>query len=228
MSNSVTEIYKFGNRGISSDVDEPYYDLFGDDYENLRKIMPISTDYDGPGSDPSGGRAREWGQPLKSDFIPAKIKKRGRERPIADIDFMFGMFLVSQAFKNAVEAVEPDVHQFFPVDVFWANGNQADGKFYWFNICTALDTVDPERTEASQKSGISNRTGKFVRSRWKIRKPGGGQYPIYYNLEAVQGHHIWKDKYLFSSNFYCSQVFKQHCESLDLAGLGFTGPMEAE
>ena len=133
---------------------------------------------------------------------------------------------MSDLFRHVVEKIEPGVHQFFPVEIYWSDQDKAEGNFYWFNICTALDTVDPQKTEATQRSGTSKLTGKFKRLFWQIDRPTGGIYPLYYKLQSVQGAHIWKDMYSHSGSF-CSDTFKHECKKFDLSGLGFTGPLEA-
>ena len=76
MSESVKEIFKFGNRGIPTDADQPYYKICDADYENLKKIRPVDTNFDGAYGNPGGTNALKWGQPLKPEYFPKRIQKR--------------------------------------------------------------------------------------------------------------------------------------------------------
>lgn len=56
---------------------------------------------------------------------------------------------VSKKAKLIIEKVEPDVHQFFPVD-YIDRRDQPLGTRYWFNICNRRDSIHPTASNMLQ------------------------------------------------------------------------------
>lgn len=77
------------------------------------------------------------GRPLKPDHIPTKLERkpcRLEELPLLDVERFGGAnLLVSQAFKDLLEELEPDVHQFWPMEIYIKV--KMVGLRYWFIPC---------------------------------------------------------------------------------------------
>jgi len=214
----VKEVYFVGGAGL----DAYYHTLAKEVRENMKNIQPVSLDFDGAYYRPDGSDALKWGQPVKPDFMPKRIQKNGPKRAVPDFEKGWGMALVNEKFKQVVESLEPDVHQFFPVEHVWKNGDAIEnGPYFWFVVCNALDSVNAEHSEATQAYGFSFLAQREGRRLWKTQELGGGaSYKVVFDLKSINGHHIWRDKYL-TEGPYCSGQFKQACEDAGIVGIGF-------
>jgi len=219
--NQVREVYGVGH--VTIDDYAYYHTLSTEDQANLEKICVIdsSPDYIGAYYRPDGSDGLEWGMLVKADFIPKRVKKNGPKREVPDFVKCFGMAIVSEKFRQVVEALESNIHQFFPVHMHWGNGDLVEGQFYWFVVCNSLDSVNRKHTDAPPLEYgfkyFQQREGYGI---WNIRKGGGEFYRIVFDLQAINGHHIWRDKYL-PENPYCSDVFKRACEAAGIVGISF-------
>jgi hypothetical protein len=125
-----------------------------------------------------GGAPAVWTDP------PTKARLGGPHRRIYDIEVMWSLPLVSEAFRAVVESVESDMHQFFPVDCFWKNGEFA-ARRYFMNITVTLDAVDETRTTLD-------------------RNPYGGGWAftktadrLFYSPAKIGDHHLWVERDIF-------------------------------
>ncbi|WP_425462422.1 imm11 family protein [Maritalea mobilis] len=107
----------------------------------------------------------------------------GPKRDLTDVNIA-GAYLVDEKFKDVVDELEPDTHQFFPVELFWSDGSSA-GQRYWFFPCNRLDTVDEERT-------TKKRRGKL----WHPGRDFENDGQFVFNRSQINGHHIWIDRFM--------------------------------
>ncbi|MCP4183428.1 MAG: hypothetical protein GY761_08930 [Hyphomicrobiales bacterium] len=189
------------------------YRFFQDDqemysYETVRldgdlyKVGPVDlTQDDGLEINPFSTYA---GRAVDPTHLPTKVKVKGPKRNITDV-YMGGGYLVDGKFKDVVEQLEPDVHQFFPVELFWSNDTSA-GQRYWFFPCNRLDTVDRDKTT------------KLFRNLWYPR--GGGEFVFSRNL--IGKHHIWIDKFMVSTiGILMSNEMHDALVAAGITGMGF-------
>jgi len=144
------------------------------------------------------------GRAIKPDHLPTMVFYKGKRYGIPEVISGCKMFLVNDRFKGIVESIEPDVHQYFPVDVVWEDGTLAQ-KMYIFNICNRLDAVSREASTAELQKGImwEPSTGKMV-----------------FSTTRVGDHHIWIDRHIVApSMFYCSDKTHQALRDADISGL---------
>ncbi|MBK8160846.1 MAG: hypothetical protein IPK59_19480 [Rhodospirillaceae bacterium] len=109
----------------------------------------------------------------------------------------------SDTFRSIVEILEPNVHQFFPIE-FEGNGSgTSDPKCFVFNALNALDAVVVEKSSVylHEWEAMSG-SGKMTRySRVAIKSPRG----LVLKKDLVQGKHMWRTsnvlpRLLFFSN----------------------------
>lgn len=143
-----------------------------------------------------------YGRPFESENIPSKIELDGPKRTIPDIYSAYGL-LVSEKFKSVVEKFEPNVHQFFPIELVWKDGSHAADRF-WFVPCTRLDTVDRQKT-----------TFEF-RNIWFL--DGSKDKDLVFNRSQIGDHHVWIDKFIVMPTPAISETLK-----LELDAVGLTG-----
>lgn len=115
-----------------------------------------------------------------------------------------GHLIVRQAFKDLVDELEPDVHQFLPIRILpWKDDPAPEGSFYLFNIlgrceCILMHHSDFQRVESRYKKGVF---------RWAQI---GGKPKIVVSLPEIGDRKVWRtilqrhyDIY-FSGDFYAA------------------------
>lgn len=142
------------------------------------------------------------GRPVFPDFVPTKLKWNSKRNPPPDVLMHDGLILVSEEFKDVVEELESNVHQFFPIEVVFKDGGFAR-QMYFFNICNRLDTVDRERATVKFDAGWLIHSGEFV-----------------FSLDLIDGRHIWIDKFIVEGRLV-SDEFKLRVEKAELTGITF-------
>jgi hypothetical protein len=131
------------------------------------------------------------GYAIRGDHLLTRVQKNGPKRSIPDFEHV-RLHFVSDKLKDIIESFEPNIHQFFPVDVFWEDGEFASRK-YFFNVCTRIDSVDRERT-----------TMQMVGHLW--RPVEGGDNRLVFSTKAIGNAKIWCDKHFDASLIIADQV----------------------
>ena len=68
------------------------------------------------------------------------IEKRRKSMPDGFLS-QSSIFVASARAKEIIESFDPGVHQFFPLDVTWRNGDPVGGEWYSFNVYARQDSV---------------------------------------------------------------------------------------
>lgn len=182
LSHKNEEVYSYTYRALDGDVS---------------KIQPVDMSRD------AGVRVRAsysyYGRPYEPEHVPTKIEVSGPKRPIPDIYDPYGL-LVSAKFKDVVERFEPNLHQFFPIELVWTDGRHAADRF-WFVPCARLDTVDRTKT-----------TFEF-RNVWFL---DGSKKELVFNRSQIGNHHVWIDKFIVMPTPAISEALTS---ALDAAGV---------
>ncbi|MDX8347941.1 hypothetical protein SLH49_08080 [Cognatiyoonia sp. IB215446] len=151
------------------------------------------------------------GRPLKPDHMPTKVQRVDPNRkkvPLLDVENWCTHFFVNQIFKDILEELEPDTHQFFPMEIFQKDEKIDD--YYWLNVCNRLDTFHPELTYPRNARGF-----------WR---PVDGEPSSYvFWTDAIGDHHAWIDKFAGSgrSGLFMSDTLVQRLQAAGLTGLSY-------
>ncbi|MBM7066840.1 imm11 family protein [Actibacterium sp. 188UL27-1] len=100
--------------------------------------------------------------------------------------------------------MEPETHQFFPMEIFERKKKIAD--YYWLNVCNRLDTYHPELTYPRNERGF-----------WKSVE--GEPASLVYSMEAIGDHHMWVDK--FAGPTFMSDTFAARLQEAGLTGISY-------
>ncbi|WP_081625843.1 imm11 family protein [Yoonia vestfoldensis] len=202
------------NSGIRPEGQEleynPYFQWLDGDFD---KVDLYDRTQDGGGMIVRLGS----GRPLKPDHMPTKIKRIDPNRkpvPLLDVERWPSKCLVNQTFKDILEEIEPDTHQFFPMEIF--QNDEKIAHYYLLNVCNRLDTYHPELTYPRNARGF-----------WKPVK--GEPSSIVFSMEAIGNHHAWIDKFagLGGSGVFMSDVLVERLQTAGLTGLSFHKKQEA-
>ncbi len=154
------------------------------------RVGPLDLTHDGGAN--IWEASKDSGRPLNAEFMPTKISLKGPKARLHDIWPCHGMYCVSRGFRETVEALEQNVHQFFPVDVFWSDGTPYESMFL-FNCCSRIESVDRTHTTMELVHGI-----------WNHPKIGSSNFV--FSIVGVRGHHVWRDKHIVFGTFLSKQL----------------------
>jgi hypothetical protein len=84
------------------------------------------------------------GRPVKTEFMPTRMFWDEAAGPIPDFELSLALNISERA-RVLIERLEPDVHQFIPVDYFLSDGTLAEKR--WFLVpCHRIDSTDHDLT----------------------------------------------------------------------------------
>jgi hypothetical protein len=185
---------------------------------NFRAVYPRDVDFSKYPNfavldDRSHVRKTEFqqGLPVVPDHLPKRIKWGHGElkKGIADLVKHHAIFIASDRFRRVVESLEPNVHQFVPVEITWTNGGTAI-PYYFLYPCKRIDSVNEALTtyEANQyKDGPKT---------WSHR-PGG---KLVFDLGKIGSTHMWLDRgYHNTDGIMVSETLKRALETEGLTGI---------
>jgi len=123
------------------------------------------------------------GRPVDPTHMPTRCRRKGNKGfPIYDVDGMWGGgLLVTDKFKEIVEAFEPDVHQFFPLRI--EQGGKLVAERFIFYICNRLDTLAKDRCQPAVAAGE------------RYMPAYDGNDKRVYDSSKIGAHHAWRDRF---------------------------------
>ncbi len=138
------------------------------------------------------------GQRVSGEDVPARLRVTSSHVQLPEL-FLFpsgNVWVVSERFRELVEAREPGLHQFFPLEVTMKNGAAAERVYFLFNICQSLPLIEAE--VFVEELGLKARLAVFDRRK-------------------AEGKHAWR----WSQKVYFSDQLKVDVERLYVAGMEF-------
>lgn len=139
------------------------------------------------------------GLPWEPKVVPQQFSV---EVAAADLPDFFSLRIgygVTDIFRDKVEELEPDVHQFFPVEIT-AKGRESPVKRVWLlHICNRVDAIDPIKTSVPLGFG-----GLFYSTEGLSV---GRELGFVLRKEAVAGKCMWVDCRYKSGEFFSDELF---------------------
>ena len=138
-------------------------------------------------------------------------------KTIPDFTAIFGRFSVCQEARVLVEAFEPGVHQFLPMEIVRPrsgrpihrlDGRVLDTPYSVFNIMTVLDAVwvEKSRVRVFEVAGALPLVSLGPSSPTTLNEPIHG---VTLRREMTQGHHIWRGGRHLTGSMFFSDVFME-------------------
>ena len=123
------------------------------------------------------------GEPASPEGLFTRAIQTSDHKYLPDIFTIAALWVVSEDFKRVVEALEPGVHQFFPIALQRKDGESTEKQYYLLNICQHAGGLDLERTDTYWRDApITHKPIQIVR-------PGG---KIVLRKAAIEGLHLWR------------------------------------
>lgn len=109
--------------------------------------------------------------------------------------------------RDAIEEIEPGVHQYFPCEIFFQDGTQLDEDRWILNICNRLDTIAVEHSNIVE----SPNTSRYM--------TGNGPFDVKLWKDKVAGKAIWHEwRY---SRTYAADALVERLREADIHGFEF-------
>lgn len=162
------------------------------------------------------------GRPVKPDHMPTKLYPTVKRKHFPDYFTGAGRgTVVSDKFRTIVEALEPDTHQFFPVQIVSKNQKTHYADMFIMIICNRLDTVHAEKT-----NWYLHNDAMWVRRSRNRQDPNRAEWEgkdrLVLSSEKIGSHHLWIDKYMDPMDgLLISNVLKEALEAADLLDVEF-------
>ena len=167
------------------------------------------------------GDGYDAGLPVDGSNFPKWVRwSDPNGNPVPDFE-RIPFLSVSEKAKRVIESLEPDVHQFFPIEYQDKKGNFAEIR-YWFVPCNRIDSVDRDHTNMVLLDGLQwtspknvMRMGEPLPPHVDPAKPAG----FVFNLKAIGDRHIWRDMHIGGAACFISNAMGNLFMKEDLTGL---------
>lgn len=175
-----------------------------------------------------GSIAMVCGYRVRADTVPARLIWSGGRLALPEILVLARVAIVCDRFRDLVERFEPGRHQFIPVGIQRGKTGPVIAEYNWFNICTRLDSVDPDRT-TWVRIPTSHGDQLYVREiyedgRWT-------QVPdarLVFSTARIADHHVWVDHGVNGAGYaYLSNALAAAALAEGFTGLSLTPREEA-
>lgn len=158
--------------------------------------------------------SRRW------DVLPTAARQLDR-KPLGDVILETGdLSLASERFKNAVEALEPGIHMFRPIEITIKTGEPIGERFYVFRCRQTFATV------LSRQSGFDGNWMKDYFGRPYRGLNATATDHIVLSAPEIEGRHLFANLFHGPSALVFSDDLMERLQSLDLRYL-CTYPVEA-
>lgn len=148
---------------------------------------------------PKDTRGMAAGIPVPSEIVPRRYRVKDKQVPVHGFfSCMYGT-AVDDRMVAAVEAIEPGVHRFHPVEITMkADGRPLPRPQFLLNCCTSVDAVDPEHSRVKIKRVLPEETHPDL---WYYARQMGGPLQLAVYRDRVAGRAMWWDN-RFDSLFF--------------------------
>lgn len=132
----------------------------------------------------AGFRYPDLGGPIR-----LQVSRRNKIE-IPDIALFDASMIITKRVRDAIESIEPDVHNYLPVEVIMPDGSLAASRWL-LNICTRIDTIAVDKSEDVREIFPPMMARKFPGwSRYNSDlQPGRTKIAVY--RDRIAGRAIW-------------------------------------
>lgn len=165
-----------------------------------------------------GQHAFGYGLPIAPEGVPSNAAWGAREA-LYDFLTLCGATIISDRLKNLVEAIEPGIHQYFPLKIFRKNGAPIGSLWIWI-VCNRIDSVDRANTTWVLKDNfmwITPQTMKHIDRSYDYDP--SIPLKMVFSANQSQGHHFWRDKYVGNERLFCSDEAAAAIDSAKMVGV---------
>ena len=147
--------------------------------------------------------------------IGTRVKLIGSRANVPDCFCSIFKHGCSERFRELVEELEPNVHEFIPFKILRKDGSELDGDYYGFSNLQVLDSMVPEQ---SSVAWVKVKDREYFH--WQLTEPPTREY---YSLrkKIIAGKHIWWEKITGIKLQFCSEELHAKFKERGLKHLEF-------
>lgn len=219
---------------LSSTIDRFTYAL-GPMDGNMRKARPVDRTIDFGYPEQLGAEWLRYGRWVERELLPTRLEVMFSDRAVPrrlvalpDITSTLGAFVVSHAFREIVERFEPGLHQFEPVRIVYAKGEEEPRPYYIMvagqRVVISLDQTrtQPPMKEFPERPGLVKPDPTKPLYSFNSGTPIKDWAPVFRH-KAVLGRHLFCAAD-FRNFVFVSAELRQALEAAGIAGAVFRGP----
>jgi len=154
-----------------------------------------------------GGNQGYSGRRVKPESVPKAIRFLSK-RPLQDFENQY-IKTVSDRFKSLIEEIEPNLHQFEPVEFIAVDASSLGWRWFW-QICHRLDSVHREKTDWVLEGAAWNYPPNWNRA----------SQPVF-DISKIRNAEFWHDMHLVSTNL-CSDEARERLDAARITGLRYS------
>ncbi|MEL6596039.1 MAG: DUF1629 domain-containing protein [Pseudomonadota bacterium] len=118
------------------------------------------------------------------------------------------LLIVHQALKELIEALEPDVHQFWPMKISMPRGKVFPEPYFGLRIGQFLNSFRPD--ESAEGSVRQRGSGYFC---YDTKRHTAG---LAFSDQVIGGKHLWREQDLVKPNIFMSDALQQRAAEAGL------------
>lgn len=168
-----------------------------------------------------GWKGRTGGVPVDGTHYPKRVRcTNSRGRPLPDFDDTLELN-VSERARQAIETIEPGVHQFFPVEYVDTKSTFLESR-YWLVVCNRIDGMNREHTNMVLRKGQVWRPADYIASRGESVPPHidpNEPARLVFDLKSIGNVHLWVDKHIDGPTTWLSDAMAEQFTTAKLTGL---------
>jgi hypothetical protein len=149
--------------------------------------------------------------PLKPHERPTEFKLKESRKSIGSlVEMTCQLLAVDTTLRDIIEALEPGVHQFWPIRILTPRGKEHPGSYHGMIIRRFLDSFVPEQSKGFRFSP-SNSQFAFA-----DRDTKAGYAGLAVAREVIADAHLWRERNLSSPKILMSDALQAEIAARDL------------
>ena len=158
------------------------------------------------------------GVPVPFEVVPRRYVVTTKKMPVHGFFACRHGIAVDDRTVSAVEALEPGVHRFHPIEVTMkSDGKPLPRPQFLLNCCTSLDAVDPANSRIEITRVLPEETHPDL---WYYTRKMGGPLQLSVHRDRIAGRAMWWDnrfKRLFFSDALVAALQAAGVEGIELS-----------
>lgn len=214
-------IWMLLEKGVSTGDDDGFAVYFEPLDGDIDKVETFDTSIDIGNWALLPSEAFASGRRVHEEHLPTRIRpslSRGHPKKSAVnlpdyFDVEHGQ-AVSDRFRQIVERLEPDTHQFVPVDLVWKSGEVVETPYFWFIPTVRLFALDPEQT-----------TPELTEAGFFRISTSTDDWGMVFRSSIVANHHVFCTGEM-SDYIFITDALKTALEEAGIKGARYRGPYQ--
>ncbi|MEL6508580.1 MAG: DUF1629 domain-containing protein [Pseudomonadota bacterium] len=167
------------------------------------------------------------GKPVDRDYYDVSRKFTFDDGPLADVELVKEfrtekgikeiaamaktsnrLLIVHQALKELIEALEPDVHQFWPMKISMLRGKVFPKPYFGLRIGQFLNSFRPDE---SAEGSFDDRGSSY--NSYDTKRDTAG---LAFSGQVIAGKHLWREEKMRRPNIFMSDIMQQRAADAGL------------